>query len=85
MSQLRLGKEVNKTPNAVIEEAISFFGKDGEGLPVIRLDDTTVYFATAVGHVQVTAVPTDDPNNGTDIDVQAREYEHSARRFIKEI
>jgi hypothetical protein len=84
MSFLRMGKETKASPEAVIEKAVSFFGKEGVGLTLAQRSSNSVYFTQAGGHVQVVATPINDGRK-TDVDVQTRELEYDVKRFVAQI
>ena len=76
---IRLGKESDRRPADVIQAAISFFGPGGVGLAVKEETTRTVWFEGGGGHVLVQAQRRDEV---TEIDVEAREWEHQARQFL---
>jgi hypothetical protein len=84
MSLLRMGKETKASPEAVIEKAISFFGKEGVGLRLVQRSTNSVHFTLAGGHVQVVATPISDGRK-TDVDVQTREWEYDVKRFMTKL
>lgn len=84
MSFLRMGKETKASPEAVIEKAVSFFGREGVGLTLVQRSTNSAYFTQAEGHVQVVATPIKDGRK-TDVDVQTREWDYDVKRFMTKI
>lgn len=79
---LRIGKKINKEPQAILQKAIDFFNKKG-GLKLERQSPTMVYLVGGGGHVQVTVEPSED--NKTEVDIETREWHYDVMRFLKEI
>jgi hypothetical protein len=79
---LRIGKQTKQTPQEVLAKAAAFFGPGGTGLNVIPRGPRVLEF-TGNGNdfVLVQVEPTE---NGTDIDIQTREWDYDAKRFLSE-
>lgn len=79
---IRYGKETKKDAHEILEEAVDFFGPEGEGLEVTERDDCHVNFRGAGGFVSLQVC---GENGTTKIDLSAREWEHQAQQFINQI
>jgi hypothetical protein len=77
---VRLGTTTRRSPAEVVEKAITFFGPAGLGLDVRERGQDTATFAGAGGYVTVRASARAD---GSEITVEAREWDHDARRFVE--
>ncbi len=79
---LSLRKETKKEPQKVIDMAREYFGKEGVGLEVKNLGKNCLLSEGGGGYVQVTACK---DNGTTQVDVEAREYDFHAKRFLEKI
>ena len=79
---LRLGKDSQQNPEEVLEEAASFFGSDGLGLALMQSEDGSLIFEGGGGFVVVRARP---QGKGSTVDIETREFELDARRFLEHI
>jgi hypothetical protein len=80
---LRMGKQTKKNPQEVLALAISFFGPGGTGLSVVPRGSHTLEFTgSGTDFVLVQAEPKE---NGTDIDIQTREWDYDVKRFLSKI
>ena len=77
---LRIGKDTTQRPQDVLAKATSFFGPGGTGLKVIPRGPHTLAFTGGGGFVLVHAKPKD---KGSEIDIQTREWDYDARRFLR--
>lgn len=84
MPMILLGKESKLTTTEVLETAIKYFGPDGLGLDVSHWDAAHVQLQGGGGYVTVRA---NVPRNGslTNVEVESREWERDAERFLGEI
>ena len=80
---LRMGKRTKQTPQEILAKATAFFGPGGIGLNIIPRGPHTLEF-TGSGNdfVLVQAEPLE---NGTDIDVQTREWDYDVKCFLSEL
>jgi len=79
---IRIAKTSRMTPDEIIRRASMFFGKGGEGLEQTSLQDCCVSFAGGGGHVSVFV--TDEKTHRT-VDVESREFEYQAKRFLERV
>ena len=77
---IRIAKTTRLTVDEIIRRASTFFGKGGEGLEQTSLQDCCVSFAGGGGHVSVFV--TDEETHRT-VDVESREFEYQAKRFLE--
>ncbi|MBK8905213.1 MAG: hypothetical protein IPM53_28785 [Anaerolineaceae bacterium] len=78
---LRLGTQTKQSPQEVLARATAFFGPKGTGLSVIPQGPRAIEFSGGGGFVRVEAEPVE---GGTDIDIQTREWEYDAKRFLEQ-
>jgi hypothetical protein len=76
---LRLGTTTRRSPAEIVEKAIVFFGPAGLGLDVRERGQDTATFVGGGGYVTVRASARAD---GSEITVEAREWDHDVRRFV---
>ena len=76
---LRISKETELGPADVIERASRFFGKGGEGLDETDRTPCCISFDGVGGYVSVSVV---EENKQRTVDVETREFEYHAKRFI---
>jgi hypothetical protein len=79
-AMIRIAKKTRLEAREVIEKASRFFGKDGEGLEETERSDCCIAFAGIGGHVAVTIEEDDDKRS---VDVEAREFEYQAKKFLE--
>lgn len=80
---LRMGKQTKQTPQEILQKATAFFGPGGTGLGVIPRGPHAVVFTNGgPDFVLVQAAPAE---NGTDVDIQTREWDYDVKRFLKKI
>jgi hypothetical protein len=78
---IRLATRTRQQPDRVIQVAVAFFGPAGLGLEVKDRAERCATFEGGGGFVAVeAAVP--ETASATDVVVDAREWEHDARRFV---
>ncbi len=76
---LRISKQTTLTSDAVIAKASSYFGKGGEGLDETERGSCCISFAGAGGFLTVMVREKDSKR---EVDVETREFEYQARRFL---
>jgi hypothetical protein len=81
---IRLGKESKFAPTEVLDRAVAFFGSDGVGLKLVNQDACCARFEGAGGYVYVQAADVDD-QEGSDVSIEGREWEHQIKQFIQQI
>ncbi|NNF98601.1 MAG: hypothetical protein HKM93_04430 [Desulfobacteraceae bacterium] len=79
---IRISKSTRLKPDLVIEKASTFFGKGGVGLKETERGGCCISFEGAGGYVTVSLA---EDNQSTDVDVEAREWEYDAKRFLGHI
>jgi hypothetical protein len=87
---IHLGKESKLSPTKVLEKAVEFFGPGGVGLEVKEQDEGCARFEGGGGYVFV-RVCEEGPalsgveGKGTEVDLEAREWEYQAKQFMGKI
>jgi hypothetical protein len=79
---IRIAKTTRLTKDEIIRRAATFFGKGGEGLEQTSLQDCCVSFAGGGGHVSVFVA---DEKTHRTVDVESREFEYQAKKFLESI
>jgi hypothetical protein len=79
---IHLGKESKLSPAKVLEKAVQFFGPEGVGLEVKEQDEGCARFEGGGGHVFVRVC---EGEKGTEVDLEAREWEYQAKQFMGKI
>ncbi len=79
---INLRKETKKDPQKIIDMAREYFGKEGLGLEVKNLGKNCLLSEGGGGYVQVTACK---DNGLTLVDVEAREYDYHAKKFLDKV
>ena len=79
---LSITKESKLKPEAVITNAVHFFGPEGYGLKVREKDETTVYLEGGGGGVRIYV---SEGEKGSTVDVETREWENQVKDFLASI
>lgn len=79
---IRISKKSRLNPTEIIAKASRFFGKGGEGLEETERGSCCVSFSGAGGYVTVTVV---EESNQREVDVESREFEYQAKRFLESV
>lgn len=79
-----LGKESKVSAAQVLDRAITYFGPDGLGLDIHHLDAASVQLQGGGGYVAVRVQP-QPTRQVTDVEIESREWEGDAERFLGEI
>ena len=78
---LKIGKQTKLDREEVIDRAAKFFGKDGEGLEETERNPCCISFEGVGGYVLVSIVDDEDGKKRT-VDLETREFEYQAKRFL---
>lgn len=84
MGQLNMGKETERSPAEVIDQAIAFFGPGGVGLDLVQHTADTASFTGGGGLVQVTVTPQSNGRH-TEVNVVTRDWEFDVKQFMVSI
>jgi len=76
---LRISKHTRLKPADVIDRASRFFGSGGEGLDETQRTPCCISFEGAGGHVTVSVA---DEENRRSVDIETREFEYPAKKFL---
>jgi hypothetical protein len=79
---IRISKKCRLSPAEIIARASRYFGKGGEGLDETERGPCCVSFSGAGGYVTVMVVEEKDQR---EVDVESREFEYHAKRFLESI
>jgi len=79
-----VSKESKQNAAKVLERAVDYFGPNGLGLDIMHRDATSVQLQGGGGHVVVRAQP-QQATGKTEVEVESREWEYDAERFLGEI
>ena len=81
---IRVGKESKQNPTKVLERAVEFFGPEGLGLDFTQRDADSVHLQGGGGYVVVRAHRAPQ-STLTTVDIESREWDRDAKRFLEEI
>jgi hypothetical protein len=79
---IRISKKSRMNRDEIIARASRYFGRGGEGLDETERGTCCVSFSGAGGYVTVTVVEGDDQR---EVDVESREFEYQAKRFLESV
>jgi len=79
-----VSKESKQNPAQVLEQAVDYFGPDGLGLDIAHRDDASVQLQGGGGHVVVRVQPQQETGK-TEVEIESREWEYDAERFLGKI
>ena len=79
---IRISKQTRLAPADILERASAFFGKGGEELPQTERNLCCISFEGGGGYVAVTVA---DKAGHRTVDVESREFEYQAKRFLEKI
>ena len=76
---LKIAKQTRLDPGEIIDRALKFFGKDGEGLEEKDRNPCCILFEGAGGFVSVSVF---NEENHRTVEVETREFEYQAKQFL---
>lgn len=79
---IRISKKSRMNRDEIIAKASRYFGKGGEGLDETERGPCCVSFSGAGGYVTVMVV---EGNDQQEVDVESREFEYQAKRFLESV
>jgi hypothetical protein len=79
---IRISKKSRMPRDDIIAAATRYFGRGGEGLEETERGPCCVSFSGAGGYVTVMVVEQD---NQREVDVESREFEYPAKRFLESV
>jgi hypothetical protein len=79
---IRISKKSRLNPDEIISKACRYFGKGGEGLDETERGPCCVSFSGAGGYVTVMV---SDENDERNVELESREFEYPARRFLESV
>ena len=77
---IRIAKQTQLKAEDIIVKAVKFFGKEGEQLEEKERTPCCVSFEGGGGHVAISVV---EESILRSVDVETREFEYQAKRFIE--
>jgi len=77
---IRIAKQTQLKPEDIIVKAVKFFGKEGEQLEENERTPCCVSFEGSGGYVTISVA---EESKLRSVDVEAREFEYQAKRFIE--
>jgi hypothetical protein len=81
---LHISKQTTLDREEVLERAARFFGNDGEGLEETERSPCCTSFEGGGGYVLVSIVDEEEGHKRS-VDVETREFEYQAKRFLETI
>ncbi len=79
---IRISKKSRLKPEEIVAKAGRYFGKGGEGLEETERGRCCISFSGAGGYVTVTVSEEIDRR---EVDVETREFEYQAKRFLGDL
>lgn len=76
---LKILRETSLAPEKILERATTFFGRNGEGLDEKERNSCCVTFEGGRGFVRVSVV---EESGKRTVEVETREHEYQAKRFL---
>lgn len=77
---IRIAKQTRLKPEEIIVKAVKFFGKEGEQLEEKERSPCCVSFEGSGGYA---AISVSEKSKLRTVDVETREFEYQAKRFIQ--
>ena len=77
---IRIAKQTGLKPKEIMVKAVEFFGENGEKLDQKDRNRCCVYFEGGGGYVSISIV---EESKIRTVDLEAREYEYQAKRFLE--
>ena len=77
---IRISKQTRLHPEDIILKAVRFFGKEGEQLEEYERTACCVSFGGSGGYVAISVA---EEKKWRSVDVESREFEYQAKRFIE--
>ena len=79
---LRISKQTKLKPEQILVRAVDYFGNGGLGLEELEKNPCCVYFEGAGGYISINIV---DEKKRRDVEVESREWDYQAKRFLEKI
>ena len=79
---IRMAKQTRLKSEEIIGRAVEFFGEKGEQLKERERNPCCVYFEGGGGYVMLSIAQEDKKRT---LDIETREFEYQAKRFLKTI
>jgi hypothetical protein len=79
---LKISKQTRLKPEQVLELAANYFGKNGLGLDEKEQNPCCIYFEGAGGYISINILEEDQQRG---VEVESREWDYQAKRFLEEI
>lgn len=79
---IRIAKQTRLHPEAIIDRAAKFFGEEGECLEEKERNPCCISFEGGGGYVAISVVEEEKLRT---VDVETREFEYQAKRFLETI
>ena len=76
---LKIAKQTGLVPEEIMDRASAFFGKGGEGLEEKERNPCCISFEGGGGYVSISI---DDDLKHRTVDVETREFEYQAKKFL---
>ena len=77
---IRISKTTRLHPETIMAKAEKFFGEAGEQLHLKERNACCIYFEGGGGYVAITVASTGEKRT---VEVETREFEYQARRFLE--
>lgn len=82
---MRYEVSTKRTPQDVIQHAITHFGPQGMGLQVVDRNEACLIMQGGGGHVAMTACAGKTPGEKTTVEIETREWDYAVRQFMEQV
>lgn len=82
---LKIAKQTKLDAEEILDRASKFFGEGGEGLKEIERNPCCISFEGTGGYVSVAITEEEPQAKSRSVDIETREFEYQAKRFLEKI
>jgi len=79
---LRISKQTRLKPEQILKQAVNYFGKGGLGLEEKERNPCCTHFEGAGGYISINIL---DEDKHRDVEIESREWDYQAKRFLEKI
>ena len=79
---LRISKQTKLKPQKILEQAANYFGEGGLGLTEKEQNPCCIYFEGVGGYISINIL---DEDKYREVEVESREWDYQAKRFLEKI
>ena len=79
---LRISKQTKLKPQKILEQAANYFGEGGLGLKEKEQNPCCIYFEGVGCYISINIL---DEDKHREVEVESREWDYQAKRFLEKI